>query len=155
MHPGRASRAVGPRQAHLDEFVGLEGVVELVGHGVGKPALTEPYDRLAAMGLGTEVGDLGTGEHWQNPRDSRAAEEPASVARQGPAAAVAAIKCELAAIVIVGALAIPLAAMWLEGIRELAVLAGYGMGAALWVHARARGLLYAARGRPSGGGDGT
>ncbi len=133
----------------------LQGVVELVGDGVGEPALAEPHERFAAMGLGTEVSNLGTGEHRENPQGSYVAEESNSLARQAPEA-VAAIKRELAALVLVGAAAVPLAAFWLDGAREVAVLAGYGLGAALWIHARARGLLYAAFGRPrNGGGDGT
>lgn len=151
--PGRARGAVGSRQPDFDQLMGPQGVIELVGDGIGEPALAEPHDRFAAMGLGTEVSNLGTGEHRRDPQDSQAVDEPASVARH--ARALAAIKRELAAIVIVGALGLPLASIWLDGAREVAVLAGYGLGAALWVHARARGLLYAARGRQRSGGDGS
>ena len=60
-------------------------------------------------------------------------------------AALAAIKRELGAIILFGAIAAPLVIHYLEGLRELGVLAGYGLGAALWVHTRARGLLMALR----------
>lgn len=131
----------------------LQRLIELVGNGIGQATLTDSNDRLVAMGLGTEVTNLRTGEHQKTSQASHMVEEPASVARDG-GAAVAAIKRELGALVIVGALSIPLVALWLDGVRELAVLAGYGLGAALWIHARGRGLLYAMRGRRRDGVDG-
>ncbi len=81
-------------------------------------------------------------------------QEGATVAQQ-QREAVAAIKRELAALVLAGALVLWAAATWFEGVRELAIIAGYGLGAALWIHARARGLLHAARMRgPSREDDG-
>lgn len=125
--------------------MGRQGLVELVGDGIGEAALADTYQRLLIMGLGPEVGDLGTSEH----RDSEAAVSQnggATVAHQQHEA-LAAIKRELGALVLAGVLVLWAAASWFEGGRELAIIAGYGLGAALWVHARARGLLYAARQR--------
>lgn len=68
----------------------------------------------------------------------------ASLAREA-GDALAAIKRELAAVVVVGVVGAPLVMQWLEGARELAVLAAYGVGAALWVQTRVRGLLLAVR----------
>jgi len=59
---------------------------------------------------------------------------------------MAAIKRELVAVLIVGLAGIPLVSLWLDGLRELLVLAGYGVGAALWIRVRAYGLLLASRG---------
>lgn len=133
--------------------MGGQRLVELVGDGLGEAALADTHERLALMGLGPEVSDLRTSEHRQDPEAEEAVERPTSVTSDAREA-VAAIKRELAAIVIVGALGLVLAGYWLEGARELAVIAGYGLGAALWIHARARGLLYAARGRMRKGPDG-
>lgn len=57
---------------------------------------------------------------------------------------MAAIKRELAAVLLVGLAGLPLVALWLDGWRELAVIAGYGVGGAIWVRVRAYGLLLAA-----------
>jgi len=59
--------------------------------------------------------------------------------------ALTAIRRELAAIVVVAAVGAPLVMLWLDGARELVVLAGYGLGAILWIHARVRGVRLAAR----------
>ncbi len=122
-----------------------EGLVEFVGHGIGEAALADAHQGLLIMGLGTEEGDLGTGEHHDS-ESAASLEGDATVAHQ-QREALAAIKRELAALVLVGALVLWAAAAWFDGGRELAIIAGYGLGAALWVHARARGLLYAARQR--------
>ena len=74
----------------------------------------------------------------------RGSEEGASLARE-LAAALAAVKRELAAILLVGLAGIPLASLWLEGLREVLVLAGYGLGGAIWVRVRVRGVLLHAR----------
>lgn len=95
------------------------------------------------MGLGTEVGDLRTSEHYQDP-ESAEGQGGATVSQQ-QREALAAVKRELAALVLTGVLVLWVAASWFDGVRELAIIAGYGLGAALWIHARARGLLYAAR----------
>ena len=92
------------------------------------------------MGLSPEEADLGTAEH----RDDRSAEGGASLARDAHAA-LASIKRELAAIVLFALIGAPLVMYWLDGARELAVLGAYGVGAGLWVHTRARGLLLALR----------
>jgi len=102
------------------------------------------------MGLRTKIGDLRAGEH-DTPPDAAGA--GASLARRHEAA-LAAVKRELAAIVVVGALGAPAVVYWLDGLRELAVLGGYGIGGALWIHARARGLLLAVRQAERASGDG-
>jgi hypothetical protein len=118
----------------------VERFFEFLDHGVGEPALAEAYNGLAVMGLSPEESDLGTAEH----REDRSAESGASLARDADAA-LASIKRELAAIIIVAVIGAPLVMHWLEGARELAVLGAYGVGAGLWVHTRARGLLLALR----------
>ena len=56
---------------------------------------------------------------------------------------------------VVGLAGLPLVALWLDGWRELVEIGGYGLGGALWIHARVRGLLLAAGLRARGrGGDG-
>lgn len=98
------------------------------------------------MGLRAKIGDLRSAQHGRAP-------DAADPGRRHEAA-LAAIKRELAAILLAGAVGAPLVVLWLDGPRELAVLAGYGIGGALWVHVRARGLIRAVRaGR--GQGDGT
>ncbi|MEF8834267.1 MAG: hypothetical protein V5A42_05345 [Halofilum sp. (in: g-proteobacteria)] len=119
----------------------IERLLEFLDHGVGEPALAEAYNRFAVMGLSPEETDLGTAEHRE---DRSAAESGASLARDADAA-LGAIKLELAAILVVAAIGAPLVMYWLEGARELAVLGAYGVGAGLWVHTRARGLLLALR----------
>lgn len=101
------------------------------------------------MGLRAKISDLGSAQHGRAPA---AAAGRASLARRHEAA-LAAVKRELAAIVLVGVIGAPLVVLWLDGLRELAVLAGYGIGGALWVHVRARGLIHAVR-APRGDGDG-
>jgi len=126
------------REPDLDEFMVVERLFEFLDHGIGEPALAEAYNGLAAMGLSPKETDLGTAEH----REDRSAESGASLARDADAA-LASIKRELAAILVVAVIGAPLVIYWLEGARELAVLGAYGVGAALWVHTRARGLLLA------------
>ncbi len=118
----------------------VERLFEFLDHGVGEPTLAEAYNGFAAMGLSSEESDLGTAEH----REDRSGENGASLARDTDAA-LASIKRELAAIIVVAAIGAPLVMHWLEGARELAVLGAYGVGAGLWVHTRARGLLLALR----------
>jgi len=60
---------------------------------------------------------------------------------------LAALKRELAAVVIFGALLVPVVSYLLDDGRGLAVLAAYGVGGAVWVRIRVRGLLLAARQR--------
>ncbi len=62
-----------------------------------------------------------------------------------PLEGLAAVKRELAAVLLVGLAAIPLVGMWLDGLRELLVLVAYGVGGALWIRTRALGLILAAR----------
>ncbi len=145
-----AQRAVRAGQADLDQLVVVERLFQLPHDGVGEAALAEANDGLAPVGAGAEVGDLGPSKH--DSGDS--ATEGESLARRaGPA--LADIKRELAAIVVVGAAGAPLVIHYLEGTRELGVLAAYGVGAALWVHTRARGVLLALRrGQGRGSGDG-
>jgi hypothetical protein len=92
------------------------------------------------MGLGPQKGDLGTTEHGT----ARADERGKSLAR-GVEATLAAIKRELAAVLVVGLIGAPLVMTGLEGVREAFVLGGYGLGALLWVHVRVRGLRLALR----------
>lgn len=127
-------------QPDFHEFVVVERLLEFLDHGVGEPALAKAYDGFAAMGLSPEERDLGTAEH----RGNRSSENIASLARDADAA-LASIKRELAAIIVVAVIGAPLVMHWLEGARELAVLGAYGVGAGLWVHTRARGLLLALR----------
>jgi len=124
----------------LDQFMVIERLFEFLDHGIGEPALAEAYNGLAAMGLSPEETDLGTAEH----REDRSSESGGSLARDADAA-LASIKRELAAILVVALIGAPLVIYWLEGARELAVLGAYGVGAGLWVHTRARGLLLALR----------
>jgi hypothetical protein len=118
----------------------VQGLFQLLDDRLGEPTLAEAYNRLAAMGLSPEESDLGTAEH----RAEQSGENAASLARDADAA-LASIKRELAAIVVVAVIGAPLVMHWLEGVRELAVLGAYGVGAGLWVHTRARGLLLALR----------
>lgn len=62
-----------------------------------------------------------------------------------PLEGLAAVKRELAAVLLFGLAAIPLVGLWLDGVRELLVLAAYGVGGALWIRTRALGLILAAR----------
>lgn len=102
------------------------------------------------MRLSAKERDLGTAEH----AGSHGNDADTSLARE-LGAAVAAIKRELAAILVVAAIGAPVVLAWLEGLQEVVVLAGYGLGALLWIHARVRGLRLAARrARPPDGGDG-
>lgn len=102
------------------------------------------------MRLRAKKSDLRSAQHEGAPG---AAQGRASLARRHEAA-LAAVKRELAAILLVAAVGGPLVVLWLDGLRELAVLAGYGLGGALWVHVRARGLVHAAVRARQGDGDG-
>lgn len=100
------------------------------------------------MGSGTKKTPLGTGEH-----------EAASAAGNGAASlthreALAAIKRELGAIVLFGALFAWAVIHWFEGLEEAVLLGGYGVGAAIWIRVRAGGLLLAWRRGSRGGDDG-
>jgi len=64
---------------------------------------------------------------------------------RGPVEGLAAVKRELAAVLLVGLAAIPLVDLWLGGVRELLVLVAYGIGGAVWIRTRALGLILAAR----------
>jgi hypothetical protein len=97
------------------------------------------------MRLRAKPSELGAAE--QDVAPGAAAEQDASVASEAAESAVAGIKRELAAVLLVGLAAIPLVSFWLDGMRELVVLGGYGLGAAIWVRVRAHGLLLAARGQ--------
>lgn len=59
--------------------------------------------------------------------------------------ALAAIKRELAAIVVFGALYAWAVIHWFGGLEEAVLLAGYGVGAALWIRVRGGGLLLSLR----------
>ena len=131
---------VGRSEADLDQFVVVQGLLQLPDDGVGEAALPEPHDGLAAMGLSTQEGDLGPAEH----EASRVAERRASLAREVDAT-LAAIKCEVAAILVVALVGAPFVIGWLDGVRAAVVLGGYGLGAGLWIHVRVRGLLLALR----------
>jgi len=71
-----------------------------------------------------------------------------------PLEGLAAVKRELAAVLLVGLAAIPLVGMWLDGVREILVLAAYGVGGAIWIRTRALGLILAARRGPRDADDG-
>ncbi len=71
-----------------------------------------------------------------------------------PQEGLAAVKRELAAVLLVGLAAIPLVGVWLDGLREFLVLAAYGIGGALWIRTRALGLILAARRGQPGRGEG-
>jgi len=118
----------------------VQGLFQFAHHGVSEPALAEAHDGFAMMGLGPQKGDLGTTEHGT----ARANDVNGSLAR-GVEATLAAIKRELAAVLVVGLIGAPLVMLGLEGAREALVLAGYGLGAILWVHVRVRGLRLALR----------
>lgn len=105
------------------------------------------------MRLRAKISDLRAAEHAASPGDGAGESRRASLARDH-GAALAAIKRELAAVLVVGLAAIPLVALWLDGVRELVVLAGYGIGAAIWIRVRVLGLLLAARARRGPAGDG-
>lgn len=66
--------------------------------------------------------------------------------------ALAAIKRELGAIIVFGALFAIAVMHWFDGLEEAVLLAGYGVGAALWIRVRAGGLLLSLR-RHRGGKD--
>lgn len=141
---------IAGRDPDLDELVVGQGALELAHDRIGEPVPAEADDRLAPVRPGAEVGNLGPSEHQQDDSST----EPASVARE-VAPALAAIKRELAAILLVAAAGAPVVIHYLEGARELGVLAAYGVGAGLWVHTRARGVLLALRrARRVGGRDG-
>lgn len=131
---------VGRREPDFHELMVVQGAVEFADDGLREAALAKAYNGFAAMGLSTEESDLGTAEH----RGDRSGENGVSLARDAHDA-LASIKRELAAIILVAAIGAPLVMHWLEGVRELAVLGAYGVGAGLWVHTRARGLLLALR----------
>ena len=116
----------------------VQGLFQFAHHGVSEPALAEAHDGFAVMGLGPQKGDLGTTEHGI----ARADDDGRSLAR-GIEATLAAIKRELAAVLVVGLIGAPLVMTGLEGVREALVLGGYGLGAILWVHVR--GLRLALR----------
>lgn len=128
------------REPDLDEFMVVERLFEFLDHGIGEPALAEAYNGFAVMGLSPEETDLVAVEHDED----QSSEMGANLARDTDAA-LAAIKRELAAILVFALIGAPLVIYWLEGARELAVLGAYGVGAGLWVHTRARGLLLALR----------
>jgi len=102
------------------------------------------------MSLRTKIGDLRAAEHDGAPGDSAAG---ASLARD-LAEGLAAIKRELAAIVLFALVAFPCVIIWLDGFREIAVLLGYGVGAWAWIRVRAKGVMMAARRRDAEDGDG-
>lgn len=139
------------RDPDLDQLVIGEGPLELADDGLREAALAQAHDRFASVGPCPEEGNLGTSKHTSG--DPVAERE---ILARDADAALAAIKRELAAIILFGVIVAPLVMQYLEGVRELAVLAGYGLGAGLWVHTRARGLLLALRqARHRRGRDGT
>lgn len=95
--------------------------------------------------LRAKASELEAAEQEAAPEAS--GEQAAIVASAAAESALAGIKRELAAVLVVGLAGIPLVSLWLDGTRELVVLGGYGVGAAIWVRVRAHGLLLAARGR--------
>ena len=132
--------AVGRGEADLDQLVVVERLFQFPDDRVRQAALSEPDDGLAAMGLSTQEGDLGPTEHGV----SRVADGRASLAREVEAA-LAAIKRELAAILLVALVGAPFVISGMDGLRATIVLGGYGLGAGLWIHVRARGLMLALR----------
>lgn len=89
------------------------------------------------MSTRTKKESLGTGEH---AAASTGEERKASLGE-----ALASIKRELAAIIVFGALFAWAVIHWFDGLEEAVLLAGYGVGAALWVRVRAGGLLLSLR----------
>lgn len=128
--------AIGAGELHLDQFVGPQGRIEFRGQGVGHPALADPNDRLAVMSTGTKKESLVTREH----RDGSGVKGGASLTHVHREA-VAAIKRELAAIVLFGIAFTWAVFHWTEGLEESVLLGGYGVGAALWIRIRVYGLL--------------
>lgn len=85
----------------------------------------------------TKKESLGTGEHEAvSAGDAR----NASLGE-----ALASIKRELGAIVVFGGLYAWAVIHWFDGLEEAVLLAGYGVGAALWIRVRAGGLLLSLR----------
>lgn len=89
------------------------------------------------MSTRTKKEPLGTGEHEAVSADD---ERKASLGE-----ALASIKRELGAIVAFGALYAWAVIHWFDGLEEAVLLAGYGVGAALWIRIRAGGLLLSLR----------
>ena len=71
-----------------------------------------------------------------------------------PSDAIAAIKLELGAIVVFGVVLVIAVFHWFDGLEEAVLLGGYGVGAAIWIRLRVRGLLLADRRARREGGDG-
>lgn len=97
------------------------------------------------MGTGTKKQPLVAGEHetGSGSGGGGAGASVADVHRE----ALAAIKRELGAIIVFGALFAFAVIRWLDGLEEAVLLGGYGVGAALWIRIRAGGLLLSLRRR--------
>lgn len=54
------------------------------------------------------------------------------------------VKIDLAAIVVVAVIGVPLALWLLDGAAPYILFGGYGVGAAVWIHCRVRGVFAAA-----------
>lgn len=131
--------AAGTRQLDLHQFVRLQGDIQLGRHGLGHAALADADDGLAVMSAGPKKEPLSAGEHGGVSVDD---ETQASLGE-----ALASIKRELAAIVVFGALYAWGVIHWFDGLEEAVLLAGYGVGAAVWIRVRAGGVLLALRHR--------
>lgn len=128
-------------QLDLDQLVGPQGGVQLGRDGFRQTALTDADNGFAAMGTRTKKESLIAGEHGSPADDGETGASLARVHRE----ALAAIKRELAAIVVFGALYGWAVVHWFDGLEEAVLLAGYGVGAALWIRVRAGGLLLSLR----------
>ena len=102
------------------------------------------------MSPGTKKQPLVAGEHGD---DTGGEETGASLARVHRDA-LAAIKRELGAIIVFGAVFAVVVMRWFDGLEEAVLLAGYGVGAAIWIRVRAGGLLLSLRRHGRGKDDG-
>jgi hypothetical protein len=143
--------AVRAGQFHLHQLVRAQRRVEFRGQGVGHAALTDTHDRLAVMGTGTEEEALVTRKHGDQSGGVEGCASLSPLHRE----ALASIKRELAAIVLFGIAFAWAVLHWTEGLEETVLLAGYGLGAAIWIRVRVSGLLRAVRDARRRDGDGS
>jgi len=101
------------------------------------------------MGTGTEEEALVTRKH----REDSSVEEGASLSPVHREA-LASIKRELAAIVLFGIAFAWAVLAWTDGLEEAVLLAGYGVGAGIWIRVRVSGLLRSVRDERRRNGDG-
>lgn len=140
-HPVVARGTVAAADADLDQFVGVEGDVELPQNGIGQTVLTEANDRMTVMRTRPQETDLSRVQHECPPSQSSDNGARTVAQERGPFDEV---KVDLGAIIVVAVLGAPLV-MWLTtGAIEWILLGGYGVGAGVWLYCRTRGVLAAA-----------